>query len=111
MAQSTGHFARYEAHDGESIDRFVDEALKNKGLIANSRADKRTLIRRALLRPDRPAAGRERVRGGFRRSSRRLALPAGLESPSRLAAFRREVGTATGSTWLAMVKTISAAPR
>ena len=38
-----------KAHDGESIDRFIDEALKNKGLIANGRADKRTLIRRAYF--------------------------------------------------------------
>ena len=38
-----------KTHDGESIDRFIDDALKTKGLIANGHADKRTLIRRVYF--------------------------------------------------------------
>ena len=50
MPQSTGDCAPLrKTHDGESIDRFIDDALKTKGLIANGHADKRTLIRRVYF--------------------------------------------------------------
>lgn len=35
--------------EGESIDKFINSTLKAKGLVANARADKRTLIRRVYF--------------------------------------------------------------
>ena len=75
------------------IDAFILARLEAKGLAPNPPAAKHELIRRALLRPDRPAAD---ARRGRRVPGRRLArrLRDAGRPPARLAALRREVGPA-----------------
>ena len=79
------------------IDRFILARLEAKGLQPAADADRATLLRRRLLRPDRPAAD---ARGG-RRLRRRTRRPTPSRSSSTGCSPRRSsasAGAGTGST-------------
>ena len=75
-----------------AVDRFIHRGARGpRAWPSSPEADRATLIRRAQLRPDRPAAdarGDRRLRG--RRPARRLR--AAGRPPARLAALRRALG-------------------
>ncbi len=75
------------------IDRFLLAALEANGLRPVADADRRALIRRATLRPDRPAADARGSRGVRRRRVAR-GLREGRRPAPGLAAVRRALGPA-----------------
>ena len=75
-----------------AVDRFILAQLEEKGLTPSPPADRRTLIRRRDLRPDRPAADARRKSPPSRPTPRRDAFDTPGRPAAGVAALRRALG-------------------